>query len=119
MCRFSVHLLLTACLSAVAVPALGRGGTNALYLNPPDAISLHFGADSLEAFRREAEMKGVSYLIDDEGNKTGVILDLRRHRRIWEDIYDRLLIESRRHEPRVSLEQVRARMRRRKSKLHA
>jgi 2-phospho-L-lactate guanylyltransferase (CobY/MobA/RfbA family) len=47
--------------SAVAVPALGRGGTNALYLNPPDAISLHFGADSLKAFRREAETKGVKF----------------------------------------------------------
>jgi 2-phospho-L-lactate guanylyltransferase len=48
--------------SAVAVPALGRGGTNALYLNPPDAVSLHFGADSLEAFRREAEAKGVTFV---------------------------------------------------------
>src|SRR6185437_14625384 len=46
--------------AAVAVPALGRGGTNALYLNPPDAITLHFGADSLEAFRRESETKGVT-----------------------------------------------------------
>jgi 2-phospho-L-lactate guanylyltransferase len=49
--------------SAVAVPALGRGGTNALYLNPPDAISLHFGADSLEAFRREAETTGVNFAV--------------------------------------------------------
>ena len=46
---------------AVAVPALGRGGTNALYLNPPAAISLHFGADSLAAFRREAEASGVNF----------------------------------------------------------
>lgn len=49
--------------AAVAVPALGRGGTNALYLNPPDAISLHFGADSLAAFRREAERRGVNFAI--------------------------------------------------------
>ena len=48
--------------AVVAVPALGRGGTNALYLNPPDAISLHFGADSMEAFRREAEAKGVKFV---------------------------------------------------------
>lgn len=48
--------------AAVAVPAIGRGGTNALYLNPPDAISLHFGADSLDAFRREAETKGVNFM---------------------------------------------------------
>ena len=49
--------------AAVAVPAVGRGGTNALYLNPPGAISLHFGADSLEAFRREAESKGVNFVL--------------------------------------------------------
>jgi 2-phospho-L-lactate guanylyltransferase len=49
--------------AAVAVPAVGRGGTNALYLNPPDAITLHFGADSLEAFRREAEAKGVNFVL--------------------------------------------------------
>jgi 2-phospho-L-lactate guanylyltransferase len=47
--------------AVVAVAALGRGGTNALYLNPPDAISLHFGADSLAAFRRDAESSGVSF----------------------------------------------------------
>jgi 2-phospho-L-lactate guanylyltransferase (CobY/MobA/RfbA family) len=49
--------------AAVAAPALGRGGTNALYLNPPDAIALHFGADSLEAFRAEAEGKGVNFVV--------------------------------------------------------
>jgi 2-phospho-L-lactate guanylyltransferase len=49
--------------AVVAAPALGRGGTNALYLNPPDAIELHFGADSLAAFRREAETKGVKFAI--------------------------------------------------------
>jgi 2-phospho-L-lactate guanylyltransferase len=49
--------------AVVAAPALGRGGTNALYLNPPDAIALHFGADSLEAFRKEAETKGVNFAI--------------------------------------------------------
>jgi 2-phospho-L-lactate/phosphoenolpyruvate guanylyltransferase len=49
--------------AVVAVPAHGRGGTNALFLHPPDAISLHFGADSLAAFRREAKEKGVNFAI--------------------------------------------------------
>jgi 2-phospho-L-lactate guanylyltransferase len=49
--------------AAVAVPAVGRGGTNALYLRPPDAVTLHFGADSLESFRREAESRGVNFVI--------------------------------------------------------
>jgi 2-phospho-L-lactate guanylyltransferase len=49
--------------AVVAAPALGRGGTNALYISPPDAISLHFGEDSLAAFRREAETKGVNFAV--------------------------------------------------------
>jgi hypothetical protein len=61
-------------------------------------------------------MKGVSYLVDESGKKTAAILDLRRHHRIWEDVYDRLLIESRRHEPRESLDQVRKRLIRRPAK---
>jgi len=48
---------------AVAVPATGRGGTNALYLHPPRAIGLHFGVDSLAAFRREARGLGVRFEI--------------------------------------------------------
>jgi 2-phospho-L-lactate guanylyltransferase len=48
---------------AVAVPAVGRGGTNALYLRPPGAITLHFGSDSLAKFRHEAESRGVNFVI--------------------------------------------------------
>ncbi|HEX2645657.1 MAG TPA: 2-phospho-L-lactate guanylyltransferase [Candidatus Dormibacteraeota bacterium] len=48
---------------AVAVPAIGRGGTNALYLRPPEAIGLHFGEDSLPKFRQDAEAKGVDFVI--------------------------------------------------------
>lgn len=48
---------------AVAAPAEGRGGTNALYLRPPDAIGLHFGDDSLAKFVREAETRGVAFVV--------------------------------------------------------
>jgi len=48
---------------AVAVPAVGRGGTNALYLRPPTAISLHFGSDSLAKFRQEAQSLGVDFVV--------------------------------------------------------
>lgn len=50
---------------AVAVRAVGRGGTNALYLRPPGAISLHFGSDSLAKFRHEAEQGGVTFVVHD------------------------------------------------------
>ena len=46
---------------AVAAPALGRGGTNALLLAPPDALGLHFGDDSLSRFQAEASRRGVSF----------------------------------------------------------
>jgi hypothetical protein len=64
-------------------------------------------------------MSGVQFLVDEAGNKTAVILDLRKHRRLWEDIHDRLLIESRRREPRSSLDAVRKRLARRGTKRHA
>lgn len=45
----------------VAVPAVGRGGTNALYLAPPDAIDLHFGDDSLAQFEADARSRAVRF----------------------------------------------------------
>jgi 2-phospho-L-lactate guanylyltransferase len=51
--------------AALAVRAIGRGGTNALYLRPPDAISLHFGSDSLAKFRYEAESRGANFAVHD------------------------------------------------------
>jgi 2-phospho-L-lactate guanylyltransferase len=48
---------------AVAIPAAGRGGTNALFLRPPGVIGLHFGGDSLEGFRIDAESKGVRFVV--------------------------------------------------------
>jgi 2-phospho-L-lactate guanylyltransferase len=49
---------------ALAAPAVGRGGTNALYLRPPDAIGLHFGDDSLAKFGSEAKTKGVAFVLN-------------------------------------------------------
>jgi 2-phospho-L-lactate guanylyltransferase len=46
---------------AVAAPAAGRGGTNALYLAPPDALDLHFGDQSLRAFETEARTRDVRF----------------------------------------------------------
>ena len=58
---------------AVAVPAIGRGGTNALYLRPPLAIGMHFGDDSLPKFRDDAEAKGVGFVIH---HSDAIALDL-------------------------------------------
>jgi 2-phospho-L-lactate/phosphoenolpyruvate guanylyltransferase len=57
----------------VAVPAIGRGGTNALYLHPPDVIGMHFGDESLVKFREDAESRGVSFVVH---NSEAMALDL-------------------------------------------
>lgn len=57
----------------VAAPAIGRGGTNALYLKPPDAIGLHFGEDSLAKFREDAEARGVKFVVH---HSDAIALDL-------------------------------------------
>jgi 2-phospho-L-lactate guanylyltransferase len=49
--------------AVVAAPATGRGGTNALYLRPPDAVDLHFGEDSLRKFERDAAGRGVRFVL--------------------------------------------------------
>ena len=58
-------------------------------------------------------MRGVQYVVDHRGKPTAVFIDLRKHRELWEDFYDRSLAESRRDEPRESLESVKARLARR------
>lgn len=58
---------------AVAVPAMGRGGTNALYVRPPSAIAMHFGDDSLAQFRAEAAAKKVNFALH---NSEAMALDL-------------------------------------------
>lgn len=51
-------------------------------------------------------VKGVQFIVDDEGQKKAVLIDLKTHRKIWEDIYDTLLVKERESEPRESLEDV-------------
>ena len=55
-------------------------------------------------------MKGVEFVVDNQGEKKAVLIDLRRHRVIWEDFYDTLLAKEREEEPRESLEEVKRRV---------
>jgi len=55
-------------------------------------------------------MRGVQYLIDDRGARRAVVIDLKKQGKLWEDFYDRAVAESRRDEPRESLEAVKARL---------
>jgi hypothetical protein len=55
-------------------------------------------------------MEGVQFIVDSQGKKTGVLINFKKHGTLWEDIYDNWLAEKRKHEPRESLESVRARL---------
>ncbi len=53
-------------------------------------------------------MRGVEYLIDERGRKKAAVIDLRTWGRIWEDFQDVLVSESRKNEPTVSWETLKA-----------
>ncbi|MBI3450396.1 MAG: hypothetical protein HY049_15960 [Acidobacteria bacterium] len=56
-------------------------------------------------------MKGVQFLVDEKGRRTGVLIDLKEHWELWDDFYDLAVARSRKHEPRESLGSVRKRLR--------
>ena len=51
-------------------------------------------------------MKGIKFVMDEEGKKTAVLIDLKKHGEMWEDFYDSLIARARAEEPRESLETV-------------
>ena len=53
-------------------------------------------------------MTGIQYVTDEKGRKVAVQIDLRKHRKLWEDIEDMLVSRSRRNEKRIPLEKVKA-----------
>ena len=56
-------------------------------------------------------MRGVQFLVDDDGEKTAVLIDLKKNAELWEDFYDVAVAKSRAKEPRESLDSVRQRLR--------
>ena len=53
-------------------------------------------------------MRGIDYLIDDNGKKKAVMIDLRAWGKLWEDFQDVIVSEARKDEPTVQWEQLRA-----------
>jgi hypothetical protein len=50
------------------------------------------------------------FVIDTRGRKTGVILSLRRYRRLMEDLHDLAVVAERRHEKPISLDSFKRRL---------
>jgi hypothetical protein len=53
-------------------------------------------------------MTGIQFITDEKGRKTAAVIDLKRHRALWEDLEDVLVSRSRRHEKRIPLDKVKA-----------
>ena len=53
-------------------------------------------------------MTGIQFLTDEKGRKTAAVIDLKKHKALWEDIEDVLVSRSRRHEKRIPLDKVKA-----------
>ena len=51
-------------------------------------------------------VKGIEFVIDDDGRKKAVLIDLKKHGEIWEDFYDTLRVKERESEQRESLKEV-------------
>lgn len=56
------------------------------------------------------------FVVDTRGKKTGIILPLRRYRRLMEDLHDLAVVAERREEAPISLEEMKRRL---KMKKHA
>lgn len=53
-------------------------------------------------------LKGIQFVVDKKGKKQAVLIDLNECGDLWEDIYDVLVSQSRKNEPRVSWEELKA-----------
>ncbi len=60
-------------------------------------------------------MKGVQFLIDERGNKTGVLIDLKKNAQLWEDFFDLSLARERQGEPREPLAVAKQRLKKAKN----
>lgn len=56
-------------------------------------------------------MNGISYITDEKGKKNAVVLNLKKYSKVWEDIYDIIVSESRVKEPKESYDSVKEKLR--------
>jgi len=50
------------------------------------------------------------YIIDTKGNKTGVIISLKRYQQLMEDLHDMAVVAERRDEEPINLEEMKRRL---------
>jgi hypothetical protein len=55
-------------------------------------------------------MSGIQYIVNEKGKPMSVVIDLKKHAELWENMYDAMIVKERRTEPRESLASVKARL---------
>jgi hypothetical protein len=58
--------------------------------------------------KRGQGMEGIQFLVNENGEKTAVLLDLKQWGDLWEDVYDILVSYSRSEEETVSWDELEA-----------
>jgi hypothetical protein len=53
-------------------------------------------------------MSGIQFMTDHSGRRTAVVIDLKKHRALWEDLQDVLVSRERASEKGVSFAEVKA-----------
>lgn len=56
-------------------------------------------------------MEGIQFVVNEQGQKVAVLIDLHKHGEVWEDFYDSLTARLRAEEPRETLTSVKKRLR--------
>lgn len=51
-------------------------------------------------------MTGINFVINEKGKKSAVVIDLKKHGKLWEDFYDALKVMQRKNEPRETFRMV-------------
>jgi 2-phospho-L-lactate guanylyltransferase len=83
--RLLAHAAGAARPLVVAAAALGRQGTNALFLRPPGGFDLRFGEASLPRFAEEARLRRRRFVVHEEA---GLALDIDEPADLsaWQDL---------------------------------
>jgi PHD/YefM family antitoxin component YafN of YafNO toxin-antitoxin module len=50
------------------------------------------------------------YIVDENGKKTAVVIPMEEYRRLLEDLHDLTVVAERRHEPTISLDELKRRL---------
>ena len=53
-------------------------------------------------------MEGIQFLVNEDGEKTSVLIDLNQWGELWEDFHDVMVSRSRQDEPEISWDELKA-----------